>query len=82
MDGTVADEAAWTEARRRAALVARTLPDAPAGLRLSLSEATRELRVDRSTACRWRERRSCGVRLGGSPVEKNLQQFCTLSATR
>lgn len=56
MDGAVADEAQWADARRRAAVIARTLPDAPADQRLSLTEAARELCVDRSTVCRWRAR--------------------------
>lgn len=53
--GTV-DDVVWDEARSRAAIVARTLPDAPADQRLSLAEAARELGVDRSTVFRWRGR--------------------------
>lgn len=56
MDGAIVDDAAWMEARRRASILARTLPDAPSSQRLSLSEAARELCVDRSTAFRWRTR--------------------------
>ena len=56
MDGAVTDETVWAEARRRAAILARTLPDAPADQRLSLTEAARQLCVDRSTVFRWRAR--------------------------
>jgi putative transposase len=56
MDGAIVDDTVWAEARWRAAVVARTLPDVPANQRLSLSEAARELGVDRSTAFRWRAR--------------------------
>jgi putative transposase len=53
--GTV-DDKVWDEARSRAGIVARTLPDAPIDQRLSLAEAARELGVDRSTVFRWRAR--------------------------
>jgi putative transposase len=56
MDDAIVDEAVWTEARRRAVILARTLPDAPDSQRLSISEAARELNIDRSTAFRWRAR--------------------------
>src|SRR3954471_3034359 len=56
MDDAIVDEAVWTEARRRATIFARTLPDAPDSQRLSISEAARELNIDRSTAFRWRAR--------------------------
>jgi putative transposase len=56
MDGAIADETVWAEARRRAAILARTLPDAPADQRLSPTEAARQLCVDRSTVFRWRAR--------------------------
>lgn len=50
------DETAWAKARRRASIISRTLPDVPAERRLSLSEAAREIGVDRSTVFRWRAR--------------------------
>ncbi len=56
MNGGTIDDGVWSEARSRAGVVARTLPDAPAGQRLSLAEAARELGVDRSTVFRWRAR--------------------------
>lgn len=56
MNSGTDDDAVWDEARSRAAIVARTLPDAPAGQRLSLAEAGRKLGVDRSTVFRWRGR--------------------------
>jgi putative transposase len=54
MGGT--NDGDWVKARRRAEIVARTLPDAPTDRRLLLSEAARELCVDRSTIYRWRAR--------------------------
>jgi putative transposase len=56
MDGATVDDSIWREARSRAAVVARTLPDAPAARRLTVAEAARELGVDRSTVFRWRAR--------------------------
>ena len=56
MGGIFAEDGDWAQARCRAELVARTLPDAPAAKRLSLTEAARELGVDRSTIYRWRVR--------------------------
>jgi putative transposase len=48
------EDAAWTEARRKADVVSRTLTDVPANVRLSLTEAARVLRVNRATVGRWR----------------------------
>ena len=56
MNRGAADDRVWDEARSRAGILARTLPDAAADQRLSLAEAARELGVDRSTAFRWRAR--------------------------
>ena len=41
MNGGTVDDRVWGEARSRAGIVARTLPDAPADQRLSLAEAAR-----------------------------------------
>jgi len=56
MNSGAADDRVWDEARSRAAILARTFPDAAADQRLSLAEAARELGVDRSTVFRWRAR--------------------------
>ena len=56
MNSGAADDRVWDEARFRAGIVARTLPDAAADQRLSLADAARELGVDRSTVFRWRAR--------------------------
>lgn len=56
MNSGAADDRVWVEARSRAGILARTLPDAAADQRLSLAEAARELGVDRSTVFRWRAR--------------------------
>lgn len=44
------------QARRKAAVIARTLPDAPPMVRLSVAEAARVLGVARATVFRWRIR--------------------------
>ena len=54
MECSDGDDAAWAEARRKADIVSRTLADAPASIRLSLTEAARVLRVNRATVGRWR----------------------------
>jgi putative transposase len=56
MNRGATDDTVWDEARSRAGILARTLPDAAADQRLSLAEAARKLGVDRSTVFRWRAR--------------------------
>jgi putative transposase len=56
IDSAIIQDSIWVEARSRAAILARTLPDVPADRRLSVAEAARELGVDRSTVFRWRAR--------------------------
>jgi putative transposase len=56
IDSAIIQDSIWVEARSRAAILTRTLPDAPADRRLSVAEAARELGVDRSTVFRWRAR--------------------------
>ena len=56
MNSGAADDGGWEEARSRAGILARTLPDAAADQRLFVAEAARELGVDRSTVFRWRTR--------------------------
>lgn len=49
-----ADDEAWREARERAAIIARLHADTPAAAQLTISEAARQLGVDRATVYRWR----------------------------
>lgn len=50
------DDGNWAEARRRAAILERTLPSAAAPQRLTADEAARELGVNLSTYYRWQKR--------------------------
>src|SRR3954463_12352243 len=71
MDDAIVDEAVWTEARRRAAILARTLPDAPVSQRLSISEAARAQRRSQhgvSVARPLREERRLSALLPRPPV--------------
>jgi hypothetical protein len=43
IDSAIIQDSIWVEARSRAAILTRTLPDAPADRRLSVAEAAREL---------------------------------------
>jgi hypothetical protein len=77
----------WAEARRRAAAVARTLPDAQPSAKLSPAQAARELGVDRATLYRWRrvfepERRvsallprKCGRREGDAIISDGVEEI-------
>ena len=56
MDSPTEHDVAWVQARRKAAVIARTLPDAPPMVRLSVAEAARVLGVARATVFRWRIR--------------------------
>ena len=53
MDPT--DDENWAEARRKAAIIERILPNTTAARRLNVDEAARELGVNRSTCYRWRK---------------------------
>ena len=72
MESHTGDDVSWVEARRKAAVVARTLADAPPAVRLSV--AARMLAVARSIGMFWTK---LGTRTGvaDSGTVEEIDQF-------